>query len=196
MVAWAAVGRALAGEVSGDAWAVVSSPDRALVCVVDGLGHGPQAAEASRLAVATVRAHPSEDLGSLVGRCHVALARTRGVAMALASFSAEGTVTWLGVGSVDAVLLRAAPGGRRRRETLLVRGGVVGYELPELHPSTLPVDRGDTLVMTTDGVRAGFEQGLGGDLRPSDLARGVVERFATGTDDALVVVVRYLGGTP
>lgn len=194
MVAWAAAGRALAGEVSGDAWAVVPVREGVLVCVVDGLGHGPKAAEASRLAVDTVKAHRSEDLASLVRRCHASLARTRGVAMALASFTGAGTMTWLGVGSVDAVLIRASPTVQRRRETLLVRGGAVGYELPELRPSTLTVVRGDTLVMTTDGVRAGFEQGLGPDLPPDRLAAGILEGFATATDDALVVVVRYLGG--
>jgi anti-sigma regulatory factor (Ser/Thr protein kinase) len=42
-------------DVSGDTWDVCSDPQRTVVLVCDGLGHGPQAAEASRVARASFR---------------------------------------------------------------------------------------------------------------------------------------------
>ena len=61
----------------------------------------------------------------LLTRWHETLVRTRGVVMGLASFKAvEGTMTWVGVGNVRGLLLRATGG---RDESLLTRGGVVGY---------------------------------------------------------------------
>ncbi len=41
-------------------------------------------------------------------------------------------------------------GGGRARETLLLRGGVVGDRLPPLRAAGLPLAPGDTLVLATD----------------------------------------------
>ena len=194
LIAWGVAARALGEEVSGDAHVVRPFPDGILVGVVDGLGHGPEAATASRLATGVIEAHAGEDVVSLLTRCHRRLQRTRGAAMALASFRPGGVMTWVGVGGVDAVLLRADPAARPRREALLLAGGVVGYELPRVRASMLEVDRGDTLVVATDGVRPGFAEGVRLGEAPQDAARAVLDRFRTGTDDALVLVARYVGG--
>ena len=60
--------------------------------------------------------------------------------MSLASFNAlDGAMTWLGVGNVTGLLLRADAGAERKRESLLLRGGVVGYRLPPLRPVAIPI---------------------------------------------------------
>ena len=46
-------------------------------------------------------------------------------------------MTWLGVGNVDGFLLRADNQTKPAHESLFLRGGVVGYQLPSLRPSTL-----------------------------------------------------------
>jgi len=43
-------------RVSGDGSTVIQDRGRALILVVDGLGHGPDAAKAAVVALATVRA--------------------------------------------------------------------------------------------------------------------------------------------
>lgn len=198
VVEWASAGAALAGEVeSGDVHVVAPFPGGALVAVVDGLGHGPEAAAASRAAAALLAARPSDPVADLVRRCHEALRATRGAVMSVASFRAEAaSLTWVGVGNVEAVLLRAAAGAAPRRESMTPRAGIVGYQLPPLRPAALPVGPGDTLVMVTDGLRSGFVAALDGALAPQELADALLAGYARGSDDALAVVARYRGGAP
>jgi negative regulator of sigma-B (phosphoserine phosphatase) len=95
-------------------------------------------------------------------------------------------------------LLRAA-GVPPTRETLLTRGGVVGYQLPPMRTSYLPIAAGDLLIFTTDGIRGGFTADLSlidPLLRHQDareIADRILARFGKTTDDALVLVARYLG---
>jgi serine/threonine protein phosphatase PrpC len=170
-----------------------------LVGVLDGLGHGPEAAAAARAAVATLRKHAHEAVLPLLQRCHRALVGTRGVVMSLAFFQGgDGSMTWLGVGNVECVLLYtnlAARPARPARTSLVTRGGIVGSELPQLRAEVLSIAPGDTLVVATDGIKDGFADGLSAETPPQRLADQVLARSCKGTDDALVLVARYLGGT-
>ena len=187
--------RTMSGEIEcGDAHLVVELPGGALVAVVDGLGHGREAAIAAREAVATLTQHADEPVVPLLQRCHGQLRATRGVVMTLASFrAADATMTWLGVGNVEGFLLRANAAAIPARESVLLRGGVVGYEIPPLRPATHRVAAGDTLVLATDGIRSAFAEGLDVAVPPREMAAGILARHAKDTDDALVLVARWLG---
>jgi negative regulator of sigma-B (phosphoserine phosphatase) len=76
---------------------------------------------------------------------------------------------------------------------MLLRGGVVGYRLPLLRTSTLPVSPDDTLVLATDGIDGGHRDGVRLADAPARIAEDLLARFALGTDDALVLVARYRG---
>jgi hypothetical protein len=76
----------------------------------------------------------------------------------------------------------------------LLRSGIVGYQLPALRASAVPVAPGDLLVFATDGISAGFTDGLAWRDSAKQVAKGILERHYKGTDDALVLAVRYLGG--
>jgi len=158
------------------------------------LGHGEKAAAVSLAALAAMEGYEQEPVSALLRRCHQSLTGTRGVVMSLASFSrAAETMTWLGVGNVEGLLLRVKGTGKAGRESLLLRGGIVGYRLPNLRPVTLQLVRGDTLVFATDGIRSGFSQELSVDDEPQALADQIFARYHRGTDDALVLVARYVG---
>ena len=196
VIEWASASSPLPGELqSGDEYAVITTPDGALVGAVDGLGHGDEAAAAAQRAVATLLSAPAESLMHLVRRCHVALVGTRGVVATLAQFSMrDDTVTWLAVGNVHGVLLRADPSARLGRETVIPRAGVVGYNLPPLIAAVHSIAAGDTLVLATDGIRPDFvedQRALSGE--PQAVADRILARYGLATDDALVVVARYLG---
>src|SRR5258708_3755531 len=141
-IEWDVASRALPGEqMSGDLHLVRPRSDGALVAVIDGLGHGSEAAEAAKRTVEILDAHPEESIISLVQRSHEGLKATRGVAMTIALFNnRENTIMALGVGNVEATLLRASPAPH---ESVLLRGGVVGYQLPALRASVFPVYPGD-----------------------------------------------------
>lgn len=189
---------ALAGESeSGDLHVVRAFPGGALVAVVDGLGHGEEAAEAARIAASTVESRAREPLTALVRLCHERLRGTRGAVMSLASFDERNaTMTWVGVGNVEGVLLREDPRATPPRESLLLRGGVVGRQLPPLHPSTVPVLGGDTLIFATDGIHGGLDRRPARGETPQQIADRILKRHGKGSDDALVVVARFLGSAP
>lgn len=186
--------QALPGQTEiGDRHAIVQFDGGALVAVVDGLGHGTEAAAAARIATEVLEHNAQESVMTLVRMCHEKLKPTRGVVMSLASFNAsDATVTWLGVGNVEGVLLHRDSYGTTSQEVLPLRGGVVGDQLPSLVASIVPVSRGDTLIFVTDGVRLGFADRLKADSTQAT-ADAVLARFARGTDDALVLVARYTG---
>jgi phosphoserine phosphatase RsbX len=196
VIDWGWAGSALEAE-SGDLHVVVPFAHGMLIALLDGLGHGPEAAAASMAAAPILQAHASEPLLTLIQRCHEGLRQTRGAVMSLASFnSRDSSMSWIGIGNVDGVLLRGGASAQQRGEAIALRGGVVGYRLPPLRAETVPVSRGNTLIMATDGIRNGFTTGLSIDPCPQEMAESILARFATGTDDARVVVARYLGRNP
>ena len=106
LVEWTVAIRPLGSE-SGDQYLVSRTGDGGvLVAVADGLGHGPEAASAARTAIGVLEAGHERDLGARFLRCHERLRDTRGVVLSLGLF-ATGSLTWLGVGNVDGVLLRS-----------------------------------------------------------------------------------------
>jgi negative regulator of sigma-B (phosphoserine phosphatase) len=195
VIEWGVGARTLLGEIeSGDLHIIAPFADGALVAAIDGLGHGVEAAAASRAAAAELQDHAAEPVLRLVERCHATLRRTRGAVLSLASFDAQAAVmTWTGVGNVEGFLFRADPSAKLPRESILLRNGVVGYQLPLLRATVLPVAPGDTLVFATDGIRHGFADLSPCRRPPDEAAAEIVDRYAKATDDALVVVARYLG---
>src|SRR5262245_23718567 len=116
------------GGVSGDLHVVRRLGHRMLVAVVDGLGHGHDAEAAARMAIATIESEANPEIIGLVHRCDTVLSRSRGAVMSIALLDAERQqMTWLAVGNVEGVLIRA---GTAKRESILMRGGIVGHRLP------------------------------------------------------------------
>jgi len=193
-VEWAAAARPMdPREVSGDQYLVRATPHGVLVVVADGVGHGREAAEAARTAIALIADAEGDGLIGALDRCHQGLKLTRGAALSLAWF--DGTrrdMTWIGIGNVTGVLVRSSD-GEERQETLLLRGGVLGRNLPVLRAETLTVFPGDTLVLATDGIRPGFTDQLRSTGSPQQIADHILAVHGTGDDDALVMVARYRG---
>jgi hypothetical protein len=190
--------RAFGGEAaSGDAHVLCPTAAGALVAVVDGLGHGAGAAAAAERAAGVLSRHCDEPVIQLVRRCHEALVGTRGVALSLAAFTtADDTVSWLAVGNVEAALLRGDAQAVPARESIVMRGGVVGARLPLLQAAVTTVVRGDLLILATDGIRPGFADRLDVSQPTQQLADHILAGYGRGTDDALVLVARYAGRKP
>jgi negative regulator of sigma-B (phosphoserine phosphatase) len=183
---------ALQGEEhSGDRAVFVAWESGALAAAIDGLGHGADAAVAAEEAAKVVTEHAREAPEALLQRCHEALVRTRGVVMTLAWFDLESrTLTWTGVGNVEGRLMRATAPPGVAPESALIKGGVVGYSLPSVRPTTTELQSGDTLVMATDGISSAFASSLVAGVDAQELAEKLLAEHGRGTDDALVVVVR------
>src|SRR5439155_13953575 len=150
--------RPMPGEdVSGDRHVATSAARGLAIAVIDGLGHGPDAAHAAGRAAEVVEGHPDAQPEELVRRCHEALQGTRGAAITIALIDATaGELIWLGVGNVQATVLQSEVTDGRGREWVPLRGGVVGYVLPALRSGRVRLQRDDVLVLATDGVRPVF----------------------------------------
>jgi phosphoserine phosphatase RsbX len=78
---------------------------------------------------------------------------------------------------------------------LLLRAGIVGYDLPNtlvaLSVKLLP---GDLVIMATDGIRYDFSRGASPARSAQQNADTILANYIKDNDDALVVVVKYLGG--
>lgn len=190
-----AAGRPFAGErASGDAYLVETLVDGVLAAVVDGLGHGEEAAAAAAVAIGVLKSHADEPLAPLIRRCHEALQSTRGVALALVHIDVRrDRFSWAGIGNVEAVLFVAAPGAARRNICLLNQGGVVGYRLPAVQVREETILPGDVLILATDGIDCQFMSQTYDPAAPAHLARLILDRYGKASDDSLVLVLRRVG---
>jgi negative regulator of sigma-B (phosphoserine phosphatase) len=177
---------------SGDLCLIKRVGKGTLLAVVDGLGHGQDAASAAHAAVGALDRYSREPLIELVRRCHDALVGLRGVVLGIAYLDPQAaTMAWLGVGNVGGIVLRADLGNRPSRITLVPNAGFIGAE--QAHPTTrsVPLALGDTVILYSDGIKDGFADSLALSNTPQEIADFVITRHLKGNDDALVLVARY-----
>jgi serine/threonine protein phosphatase PrpC len=178
---------------SGDRHLVKTIPGGTLLAVVDGAGHGPDAATAARVAIDILEAHATDDPVLLVRRCHEQLRATRGAVMSLAVIKCAGnTLTWLGIGNIQGLLVHSGSSPGVRDETMPSWPGIVGYRLPPLELTLSPISPGDLIILATDGIRPDFGRRFS-EEQPCSIAEYISSRCRTGLDDGLVLVARYLG---
>jgi len=194
---WGIASRSLPGQSAmGDVGCVLPTPQGALIGVIDGLGHGPEAASAAAVSLRTLQEFLGRPVTDLLELCHESLRRTRGVVMSLAAFDAiRPALTWAGVGNVEAILAHEDYTAGFEPKNLMPQPGIVGHRLPQLHPVTLPLEPGLTAVLATDGIDMAFMREFRPVGSPDRIAERIVEKHARPTDDALVLVARYVGGT-
>ncbi len=176
-------------DVCGDGWAVEQQPGRCLILVADGLGHGPQAADAARAAVRIVREHAALDPTEIVRRIHAALRSTRGAAVALAELRLDDQeLRFVGVGNVAGTVFAAA--GSR---STVSHNGTAGVEARKIQEFVYPFPKGAVLVMHSDGLATHWrlEKYPGLAARDPGLTAAVLYRdFGRGRDDVTVLVAR------
>jgi hypothetical protein len=163
--------------------------------VVDGLGHGELAREASARATAVVQQSVSGiDLEELLSDCHSALQGTRGAVMSVTRFERKsGLIEHVCVGDTGAQLIRY-----RESHRLSCRRGIVGLAEKSYRVSTrlaelVPIRSGDVLLVYSDGLKSTFD--ISGDAvllqeHPLIIADHVLTTYGRESDDALVLVAR------
>jgi anti-sigma regulatory factor (Ser/Thr protein kinase) len=189
--AWTgAVAIAAPGErVCGDGWGFALHGDVAALVVADGLGHGPDAAEAAAAALEAFAEDPLASPRVLLERTHQRLRSTRGAAvMLLQADAATGTVRSAGAGNVMARLVSGVSD-----RAILCQHGTAGVTIrsPEEQSITWPPHA--MLVVFTDGIESrwpGLQLAplLGRD--PALAAALLVRDHCRGRDDATVAVLR------
>jgi len=185
-----AVEVAKSGElVSGDAWALQRDAAHCTLFMVDGLGHGSEAALAANAAVSQFQRSRDQSPANVVQAVHQAIRHTRGGAVAVARLEwAARTVVYAGLGNIAATLV--APSGQLRRMVSL--SGTAGHNARKIQSFEYPCGEG-LLIMHSDGIGSnwtldpypGFIR-----LHPMLLAGLLMRDHSRGRDDATVVVAR------
>lgn len=176
-------------EVCGDSWAYEISQERSLLLVADGLGHGPQAAQASTEAVRVfhenVNRSPQENLASI----HQALRSTRGAALAIAQINfKDQSVRFAGVGNIAGTIISDAG-----RQNLVSYNGTVGHEVRKIQEFTYQWHPEAILLLHSDGLATQWrlERYPGLMYKHPSLIAGVLYRdFKRVRDDVTVLVAR------
>ena len=181
--------------VCGDGWAVTQTSDRAVILLVDGLGHGASAAAAADVAIATFRTLVAHSPREIVTALHEALRATRGAALGVADVmaTAEGaTIRYCGVGNTVATLV-----GEGSPRALPSMNGTAGLQVRSMQEFAQPWTPGAMLVMHTDGIttrwRADAYRGIL--VRDPAIFAAALQRDHTrGRDDATVLAFRLRAG--
>jgi serine phosphatase RsbU (regulator of sigma subunit) len=198
-IEWAAAARPLSGEEACGDNSVAIDVNRggALFGVLDGLGHGTEAAKAAASGVDVLRRDPTKQLDVLIQLCHRALGDTRGVAMTLARIDFEtDMLSWTGIGNVSANLVAKGPRGVEVRSSALLAGGIVGYRIPDtIHTQAISVRPGDLLVIASDGIAEDYLENIDFTASASVIVEQIIHRCGKDTDDALVLTARHRGAS-
>ena len=175
-------------EVCGDTWRSVERDQEIAVMVADGLGHGPEAAVAARLAGDAFEGEPFAPPEQFYQLAHRSLNGSRGAALARAVIGSSGDVQYSGIGNIAGSLV-----GIERSRGLASQNGTVGVQIRS-HVSTFShvMPAPGVLLMHSDGItsRWSFDQYPGLLLRHPAVIAGVLSRdFVRGRDDATMLVV-------
>lgn len=171
----------------GDGWAFRRDGDMVALLVVDGLGHGPKAAEARDRALELFDRAFDGDMERFVDRANDALRATRGAALGLLA-ARGGQLDYVGLGNIGGWL---HGGGTLQR--LVSLPGTLGLKVvrPTLRRFQHRWAPGSVAVLCSDGLQGEPPaEGAVWSLEPGLLAASLYVDMATGRDDAAVAVVR------
>jgi anti-sigma regulatory factor (Ser/Thr protein kinase) len=173
----------------GDGWAIETLADGHVCAVADGLGHGPDAAKASQLALQCFRERSHRSPKEIVERVHEGIRSTRGAALSVAQVNREERlVRFAGVGNVAGLIIE----GNVSRHMVSLNG-TLGYQVHRVTEFAYPWSETSLLIMHSDGLSTHWDLSAYPGLlaRDPSLIAGVLYRdFARGRDDVTVLAVK------
>ncbi len=177
--------------VCGDDWGWRMHDHKASVMVADGLGHGPDAAEASQAATQVFERFDGLP-HAVLERAHGLMRATRGAAVAIAELDDDtGSVLFAGAGNITGRLVSGVDD-----RTLLSQHGTLGLQIRKLSDARYDWPEHSMLVMHSDGITSRWSlDGARGVMQadPVLIAGWLIRGNLRGRDDATVVVVKRAG---
>lgn len=154
---------------------------RWLFGVVDGLGHGPVAAEAARAAVECLEAVSLDTpLLDIMQRLHGSLSGTRGAAASVC-IARGGEIEVCAVGNVE---VRSA----ELRLPLVFSAGILGSRVTKFHVCRAKLLPRSRLVLFSDGISSRTPVEDVRTLSPLDACNAIMKKYRRNQDDATVLV--------
>jgi len=169
-------------KANGDAILVRrQGDDCVLVAVIDGLGHGPVAAEASKAATARLE-EMSLDLPVLEAMLmvHESLGQTRGAAGTLCLLRGR-HIEACAVGNV----LLSSSGSS---VPIVLSPGVLGHRVPKFRVCSAELRPGTRLALASDGISTRFRLEEFERMAPADACKAIFARHRKMEDDATILI--------
>ena len=182
----------LRGEtVAGDDWHLHGARGRYVLLVVDGLGHGPEAAEAAAAATAAVQRAFERTPAEQIQTAHAAMRSTRGAAAAIVELKpSTGVGTFCGIGNIGC-FVRAE--GKSR--SLASHNGILGHQMRTVQEFSFPFPPRALLYAYSDGLTSRWDPSTYPGLEsrhPALVAATLYRDHNRGRDDATLAVVRNI----
>jgi len=184
-----AASRPKPGErINGDCFLIHHlSCTETLAAVIDGLGHGSEAHEASRLAVKSIKAKATLPLPEIIKYTHETLLGTRGATIGAALIKTDSNkISFLGMGNIEARVVTA-----QKKHALISLGGIVGLKIrtPRVYDHIYETD--NFLVLYSDGINSGWQNDYENwDKHPQQIAEDILDNFAKYHDDATILIIK------
>jgi anti-sigma regulatory factor (Ser/Thr protein kinase) len=176
-------------DVCGDSWGVAGGPVQTTVMVADGLGHGPDAAEASVEAVRLFHRFNGHTPPTLLEYVHGGLRATRGAAISVVRFEpGSGKLVFSGVGNVAGAIF--ANGALRR---MISMPGTAGHAVRKIQAFDYPFTSG-LVILHSDGIASSWTLERYPNLaarHPTLIAAVLYRDLTRGRDDATVLVAKW-----
>jgi len=154
---------------------------RGMFAVVDGLGHGPGAAEVSRIAAECLESISLEmPLLDIMETLHGSLSGTR-CAAATVCVVRGGEIEVCAVGNVE---VRSA----ELRLPLVFSAGILGSRVQKFHVCRTKLLPRSRLVLFSDGISSRTAVEDVRKLSPQDACDAIIKRYRRNEDDATVLV--------
>ena len=181
---------AVKGETAcGDAWCIQRSPESTLAAVVDGLGHGIEAATAASTAIRLILERTHDVPSALILAAHAALRGTRGAAIAVARIDhTAGIVRFAGVGNISAAICSPV-----QTRNMASYNGIAGHQITKVQQFEYPWNDASYLVMHSDGLSNRWRIDAYAGLLAADpalVAALLFRDFARPRDDVTVLALR------
>jgi anti-sigma regulatory factor (Ser/Thr protein kinase) len=176
-------------RLCGDAWASHQTSERTVILLVDGLGHGLHAAEASEEAVTVFRKSLDRSPAEILSHVHEGLRKTRGAVAAVAELRPlEKVVTYAGVGNIAASVVN-----NKGSRSLVSHSGTLGVAAPKIQEFKIDWSHDSILIMHSDGLQTRWDLSSYSGLlarHPAVIGAVLFRDFRRHRDDASVVVVK------
>ncbi|MCP9494735.1 MAG: ATP-binding protein [Pyrinomonadaceae bacterium MAG19_C2-C3] len=174
---------------NGDAYFIKTEAETTFAAVIDGLGHGAGAYQASQEALRVLEVWTADEpLDALVFAVHERLRGTRGAVMSVVTIDhAHNRLTFAGVGNIQTRVF-----GTPAPVHLIPTNGTLGARLGKVSVWSHAWANGATLVMSSDGLSASWDITNYPQLLAHDpqLAAAILMRdFSRDSDDATVMVI-------
>ncbi|WKN32181.1 anti-sigma regulatory factor [Porifericola rhodea] len=180
-------------KLCGDGYYLIYKPETQTfqLLLLDGLGHGEGAYEASQAAIAAYQQIKKDEPAEVLKTIHQEIKKTRGaVAMALAYEAQDTTISYCGVGNISGKMI-----AYNKTKHFSSFNGIVGHAMSSrINNQKIKWERGSQLLLHSDGLVSRSDPSKYTQLQnhdPAILAACLYRDYSRGNDDTTIIICKH-----